>query len=115
MMGSGAEAAHEAVDYLTAQGKKVGLLKVRLYRPFSIEHFLKALPTTVKGIAVLDRTKEPGSIGEPLYLDVVTALTEGFSLGQFAAGQLPESYRRDATACRRRNSLPRWSPASSRS
>ena len=70
MMGSGAETAHETVDYLTAQGKKVGLLKIRLYRPFSVEHFLKALPKTTKAIAVLDRTKEPGCIGEPLYLDV---------------------------------------------
>ncbi len=94
MMGSGAEAAHETVEYLTAQGKKVGLLKVRLYRPFSIEHFLKALPQTVKYIAVLDRTKEPGSIGEPLYLDVVTALAEGFSSGKPPHGQLPQSYWR---------------------
>jgi len=89
MMGSGAEAAHEAVACLAAQGKKVGLLKVRLYRPFSVEHFLSALPPTVKGIAVLDRTKEPGAIGEPLYLDVVTALTEGFSNGKAPAATFP--------------------------
>ena len=76
IMGSGAEAAHETIDYLTAQGEKVGLLKVRLYRPFAVEHFLGALPETVKKIAVLDRTKEPGSSGEPLYLDVVTAISE---------------------------------------
>jgi len=74
LMGSGADAAHETVDYLTARGEKVGVLKVRLYRPFSIEHFVEALPETVKAIAVLDRTKEPGSSGEPLYLDVVDAL-----------------------------------------
>ena len=90
MMGSGAEAAHETVEYLTAQGKKVGLLKVRLYRPFSVEHFLKALPQTVKYIAVLDRTKEPGSIGEPLYLDVVTALAEGFSSGKPPLASFPK-------------------------
>ena len=90
MMGSGAEAAHEAVEYLTAQGKKVGLLKVRLYRPFSVEHFLKALPKTVKSIAVLDRTKEPGSIGEPLYLDVITALTEGFTAGNAPLASFPK-------------------------
>src|ERR1039458_4603857 len=77
LMGSGAETAHEAVEALTAQGEKVGVLKVRLYRPFSIEHFLAALPATVRSIAVLDRTKEPGSIGEPLFLDVVAALNEG--------------------------------------
>ncbi len=79
MMGSGAEAAQEAVEYLTARGGKVGLLKVRLYRPFSIQHFVEALPGTVKKIAVLDRTKEPGAIGEPLYLDVLAALQEGLA------------------------------------
>jgi pyruvate-ferredoxin/flavodoxin oxidoreductase len=77
MMGSGAEVAHETVDYFAAHGEKVGLLKVHLYRPFSVEHFLKALPASVKKIAVLDRTKEAGAIGEPLYLDVVNALNEG--------------------------------------
>lgn len=76
MMGSGCEAAHETVDYLTAQGEKVGLLKVRLYRPFDMRGFAEALPQTVKAVAVLDRTKEPGSTGEPLYLDCVTALHE---------------------------------------
>ncbi len=73
-MGSGAETADETVERLTRNGEKVGLIKVRLYRPFSVEHFLAALPPTVGAIAVLDRTKEPGSIGEPLYLDVVSAL-----------------------------------------
>ena len=76
MMGSGAEAAHEAVEFLTKKGEKVGLLKVRLYRPFSIKHFIEAIPTSVRSIAVLDRTKEPGSSGEPLYLDVIAALHE---------------------------------------
>ncbi len=77
MMGSGAEAAQETVKYLNENGEKVGLLKVRLYRPFSVKHFLEALPHTVKKIAVLDRTKESGSAGEPLYLDVVNAIYEG--------------------------------------
>ena len=76
MMGSGCEAVEETVDYYAKQGKKVGLLKVRLYRPFSVEYFVKALPKSVKRLAVLDRTKEPGSLGEPLYLDVCTALIE---------------------------------------
>ena len=90
IMGSGAEAVHETVDYLTAQGKKVGVLKVRLVRPFSIEHFLEALPKTVKSIAVLDRTKEPGSIGEPLYQDIITALTEGFTAGKCQLPAFPK-------------------------
>jgi pyruvate-ferredoxin/flavodoxin oxidoreductase len=77
IMGSGSEVAHEAVEHLNARGEKVGLLKVRLFRPFSVNHFLNCLPSSVKRIAVLDRTKESGAIGEPLYLDVVTALSEG--------------------------------------
>jgi pyruvate-ferredoxin/flavodoxin oxidoreductase len=81
MMGSGAETAQETVDALNAAGEGVGLLKVRLYRPFSIEHFLKAIPPTVRAIAVLDRTKEPGSTGEPLYVDVVSAFSESFAAG----------------------------------
>lgn len=89
LMGSGAETAHETVDYLTAQGEKVGILKVRLYRPFSVEHFLGALPATAKSIAVLDRTKEPGSAGEPLYQDVVTAVAEGFAAGTSPFAQMP--------------------------
>ena len=74
-MGSICDVAEEVIDYLTAQGEKVGLVKVRLYRPFVTEKFVAALPETVKKIAVLDRTKEPGSIGEPLYMDVVNALS----------------------------------------
>jgi len=76
MMGSGAETAHETVEYLTKQGEKIGLIKVRLYRPFSTDAFAAALPRTVKSIAVLDRTKEPGATGEPLYIDVRTAIGE---------------------------------------
>ncbi|MFT5367341.1 MAG: pyruvate-ferredoxin/flavodoxin oxidoreductase [Candidatus Latescibacterota bacterium] len=76
LMGSGAETVHETVDYLVGQGEKVGVLKVRLYRPFSISSFVDALPQTVQTIAVLDRTKEPGGIGEPMYLDVVSAMQE---------------------------------------
>ena len=75
-MGSVVDAIEETVDYLNNKGEKVGLLKVRLYRPFSVEHFLKEIPASVKKIAVLDRTKEPGAIGEPLYLDVCTAFFE---------------------------------------
>ena len=69
-MGSVCEALEEVVDYLNAKGQKVGLLKVRLYRPFSAKHFLAAIPATVKRISVLDRTKEPGAMGEPLYEDI---------------------------------------------
>ncbi len=76
LMGSGAEAVDETVNYLVSQGEKVGMIKVRLALPFAIEQFIDALPKTVKSIAVLDRTKEAGSIGEPLYLDVVTAMFE---------------------------------------
>ena len=82
MMGSGAEAAHEAVNAMVARGEKVGLLKVRLYRPFSIEGFIEALPVSVRSAAVLDRTKEPGAIGEPLYLDVVSAFAEARVSGE---------------------------------
>jgi len=76
LMGSGAETVEETVDELNSKGGKYGVLKVRLYRPFSAEHFVKALPASVKGIAVLDRCKEPGSLGEPLYEDVRTAIGE---------------------------------------
>ncbi|MDP8239484.1 MAG: pyruvate:ferredoxin (flavodoxin) oxidoreductase [Candidatus Hatepunaea meridiana] len=76
LMGSGVEAAHEAIEYLANQGEKVGAIKVRLFRPFSVKHFIEALPETVKSIAVLDRTKEPGAQGEPMYKDIVTALAE---------------------------------------
>ncbi|KAB2878069.1 pyruvate:ferredoxin (flavodoxin) oxidoreductase [bacterium] len=87
IMGSGATTAQETVDYLVNKGEKVGVLKVHLYRPFAIEQFIGALPKTVKKISVLDRTKEPGSAGEPLYQDVLTALTE--SMGE---GKLPFAF-----------------------
>ena len=89
MMGSGAEAAHETVEYLNARGEKVGLVKVRLFRPFSVKSFVEALPQTVRNIAVLDRTKEPGAGGEPLYLDVVSALHEGVQKGYGRLKTLP--------------------------
>ncbi|WP_017659271.1 pyruvate:ferredoxin (flavodoxin) oxidoreductase [Baaleninema simplex] len=84
LMGSGCETAHEAVSYLNSQGEKVGVLKVRLYRPWDIEKLLAAFPKTVQKIAVLDRTKEPGAGGEPLYLDVVSAFSEAWD------GEMPK-------------------------
>ncbi|MEA5077963.1 MAG: pyruvate:ferredoxin (flavodoxin) oxidoreductase [Anaerolineaceae bacterium] len=81
MMGSGAETAEETAKFLNQKGKKVGVVNVRLYRPFDVDAFIKALPTTTKTIAVLDRTKEPGSVGEPLYTDVVAAITEAIVRG----------------------------------
>jgi pyruvate-ferredoxin/flavodoxin oxidoreductase len=90
MMGSGAEAAHETVDYLTARGEKVGLLKVRLFRPFSVKHLMEALPASVRSIAVLDRTKEAGAAGDPLYLDVINGLHEGLRLGYGKLKAMPE-------------------------
>src|SRR5262245_4462014 len=82
LMGSGAETAHATVEWLVARGERVGVLKVRLFRPFSVADFVAALPGTVRAVAVLDRTKEPGAPGEPLYLDVLAALAE--------TGRLPE-------------------------
>jgi len=76
LMGSSCDTVDETVEYLSNNGEKVGVVKVRLYRPFSLKHFISALPKTTKSIAVLDRTKEPGSLGEPLYLDIVSALNE---------------------------------------
>ncbi|QZZ23198.1 pyruvate:ferredoxin (flavodoxin) oxidoreductase [Leptothermofonsia sichuanensis E412] len=76
LMGSGCEAVHETVDYLNDRGEKVGVVKVRLYRPFDVQRLVDALPESVTAIAVLDRTKEPGSSGEPLYLDVINAIHE---------------------------------------
>ena len=84
VMGSGAETVEEAVDYMTSKGEKVGVLKIRLYRPFPAKEFLKAMPKSVKSVAVLDRTKEPGAGGEPLYLDVVNALNEAVVDGDIA-------------------------------
>ncbi len=89
LMGSGAEAAQETAEYLMARGEKVGVLKVHLFRPFSVEHFLAALPSTTMSVAVLDRTKEAGAAGEPLYVDVITALSEGIALGKAPFGAFP--------------------------
>jgi pyruvate-ferredoxin/flavodoxin oxidoreductase len=87
VMGSGAETVEESINYLNAHGYKVGALKVRLYRPFSAKHFIDALPKSVKKIAVLDRTKEPGALGEPLYQDVITALAETGRSAQVIGGR----------------------------
>ena len=89
VMGSGAEAVQETVEWLVARGEKVGMVKVRLFRPFSVEHFVRALPKSVRKIAVLDRTKEPGAAGEPLYQDVLTALAEGMMSGWAPFDKLP--------------------------
>ena len=85
IMGSGAETVDETVQYLTEQGEKVGVIKVRLFRPFSGAALLAALPSTTRSIAVLDRTKEPGAVGDPLYLDVVTALAEARADGKLSS------------------------------
>ncbi len=82
IMGSGSQTVEETINYLNAQGEKLGLITVRLFRPFSTEHLMAALPKTCKAIAVLDRTKEPGSCGEPLYQDVVTSLAEALTTGK---------------------------------
>ena len=100
IMGSGAETVHETVEYLAARGEKVGVLKVRLFRPFSIAAFIAALPRTTRTLAVLDRTKEPGALGDPLYLDVVAALS-GSRRSRRASWAA-------ATDCRRRSSRRRW-------
>ncbi len=81
LMGSGSDAVHETVDALVEKGEKIGVVKVRLFRPFSVKHFIKSLPKSVKSIAVLDRTKEPGSAGEPLYQDIITGLSEAIAEG----------------------------------
>ncbi|MCL2881067.1 MAG: pyruvate:ferredoxin (flavodoxin) oxidoreductase, partial [Treponema sp.] len=88
IMGSGADTCEETVDYLNKKGGKTGVLKVRLFRPFDAKLFVKALPSTVKAIAVLDRTKEPGALGEPLYQDVCTAIAEMQAAGEFSAKPL---------------------------
>jgi len=85
LMGSGCDVAEETVNQLVAQGARIGVLKVRLFRPFSAEHFLAALPSTVRSISVLDRTKEPGSVGEPLYQEILTSLAESFASGKIAS------------------------------
>ncbi|GAO35295.1 pyruvate:ferredoxin (flavodoxin) oxidoreductase,homodimeric [Sulfuricella sp. T08] len=89
LMGSGAEAAEETVDHLNAHGEKVGLVKVRLYRPFAADELLSIIPATARRIAVMDRTKEPGADGEPLYKDVVTAIAEAFTAGEGKFATMP--------------------------
>ena len=89
MMGSGVLTAEETIDFLNSEGEKTGMVKVRLYRPFSMKDFVNAIPSSVKSIAVLDRTKEPGSVGEPLYLDVVTAVSEALSEGSTPFSSMP--------------------------
>jgi len=89
LMGSGAETVQETVEHMTARGEKVGVLKVRLYRPFSPQHLLAAIPATAKKIAVLDRCKEPGSDGEPLYKDVLTAIAEHIAQGGESFASMP--------------------------
>ena len=90
LMGSGCETAHETVEYLLKKGERVGVLKVRLYRPFDGRRFVEALPASVKSIAVLDRTKEPGATGEPLYQDVIAAIAEGLMNGFGRLKVLPQ-------------------------
>ncbi len=89
VMGSGAETAAETANYLNARGEKVGVLAVRLYRPFAADLFVKALPASVKKISVLDRTKEPGADGEPLYLDIIAAINEAISRGAAPFKSMP--------------------------
>ncbi|MDW7980648.1 MAG: pyruvate:ferredoxin (flavodoxin) oxidoreductase, partial [Verrucomicrobiales bacterium] len=90
LMGSGCETAHETVEYLVRHGEKVGLVKVRLFRPFDVKRFVEALPPTVKAIAVLDRSKEPGAVGEPLLLECIAAIYEGVSNGWGNLKQMPK-------------------------
>ncbi|MCE1252122.1 MAG: pyruvate:ferredoxin (flavodoxin) oxidoreductase [Anaerolineae bacterium] len=89
IMGSGAETCEESAKFFNNKGEKVGVVSVRLYRPFSMEHFVKALPASVKTIAVLDRTKEPGSLGDPLYQDVVTAIAQALAAGKAPFKSMP--------------------------
>lgn len=92
LMASGCETASETVDYLNNNGEKVGIVKVRLYRPFDVKRFMEALPATTKVISVLDRTKEPGAIGEPLYTDVINALVEGLNAGFGSLNIMPKVF-----------------------
>jgi pyruvate-ferredoxin/flavodoxin oxidoreductase len=91
-MGSGCETIHDTVEHLKGKGEKVGLVKVRLYRPFDMKSLLQALPATVKSITILDRTKEPGAAGDPLYLDCVDALAEGVKNGWARFKTMPDAY-----------------------
>jgi pyruvate-ferredoxin/flavodoxin oxidoreductase len=89
VMGSGAETVEETARFLNEAGEKLGVITVHLYRPFSIEHLLKVIPASTKAIAILDRTKEPGAAGEPLYQDVITAINEGFAKGTAPFNKMP--------------------------
>jgi len=107
LMGSAAGAVEETVDALQRRGERIGLLKVRLFRPFAADAFLTSLPTTLRAIAVLDRTKEPGAAGEPLYQEIATAfLEQHLAKGQAVPKLIGGRY---ATDFRRRNLRPRWS------
>jgi pyruvate-ferredoxin/flavodoxin oxidoreductase len=90
IMGSGADAARETVHFLEKQGEKVGVVQVHLYRPFSAKHLMAAIPASTRSIAVLDRTKEPGGTGEPLYLDIVTAFAEAMAQGALPTKNMPK-------------------------
>lgn len=89
LIASACDPVHETVDYLNANGEKVGVIKVRLFRPFDIKRFLEAIPSTCKSLAVLDRTKEPGAIGDPLYMDTINALHEGLAAGYGNIKEMP--------------------------
>jgi pyruvate-ferredoxin/flavodoxin oxidoreductase len=90
IMASAAQTVKETVDFLNAQGSKVGVLMIRLYRPFSIKRFMEALPASCQSLVVLDRTKEPGASGEPMYLDVVNSISEGMDLGYGTLAAKPQ-------------------------
>jgi pyruvate-ferredoxin/flavodoxin oxidoreductase len=94
VMASGAEVAEETAKFLTARGEKVGVVTVHLYRPFDVTAMVNALPATVKSISVLDRTKEPGAAGEPLYQDVITAINEAMAAGTAPFTRTPNDCRR---------------------
>ena len=100
-MGSASGAVEETVDTLVAAGEKVGMLRIRLFQPFPAEQIVAALPPTVRAIAVLDRTKEPGAVGEPLYLEVVAALAEAMD-GDDPPYAVHQGSSADATGCRPR-------------
>ena len=106
LMGSSALAAEECVEALRARGEKVGVVNVHLFRPFAAKFFVDTLPRTVKAIAVLDRTKEPGSAGEPLYMDVVTALAESGSFEK-VSGTRSHSPRSTTQSAQRHTVCPK--------
>ena len=101
-MGSAAGAVEETVDTLVAAGERVGMLRIRLFQPFPAEQIVAALPSTVRAIAVLDRTKEPGAVGEPLYLEVVAALSEAMDGDDAAVRGRRRGSSAGATGCRPR-------------